>query len=227
MPPRSVNRRVRRRRTIRRRRVRTRRSVRRPRSIYAPSARFFKRKARITAVGTSTTGYASGAITFSLDSLPAYTEYTTLFDQFSVRYVKIYIVHRATNISMIETTNNVAVGMPNLVIVRDYDDSTAPSADEAGYNTLRQYDRSKTFSFTPDRRDFSIGIRPAVAQDINSGVTTSYAPRWKAWVDCDYPATPHYGLKYVIQVPYSGVGTCPSAYFDIYATYYLSFKQAR
>lgn len=197
-------------------------------SKYNLNVRYFKRKCKVGSITTNTGGYVGGSIVFRLDSLPGYTEFTSLFDQYCIRYVKLYFVSRGVNLSIIESINNQAMGMPNIITVRDYDDNTAPSSDEAGYNTLREYSKSKTFSFTTDNRVFTIGIVPSIlSENYRTGVTTAYSPKFKQYLDCSYPDVPHYSIKYCINIPNNGSLSTPQASFDVYATYYLSFKTIR
>lgn len=198
-------------------------------SKYNEPVRFFKRKCKIGTITTNAFGYSGGSIVFRLDQLPNYNEFTSLFDQYCIRYVKVYIVHRALNLSIMETANDFTrVGFPNIISVRDYDDNTAPTSDEAGYNTLREYSKSKTFTYTSERRVYEIGIVPAVlSETYRTGLTTAYAPKFKSYLDCAFPDVPHYAIKYVVNAPNNGGGTTPNVIFDVYATYYLSFKTIR
>lgn len=195
---------------------------------YNMPVRYFKRKVNLGTVTTNVGGYVGALQTFNLALLPNYNELTVLFDQYSIRYVNFYVVMRPTTLSMIESHNNLAMGMPNIAIVKDYDSSTPPTSDENGYNQIREYSSSKTFSFTAERRAFKIGICPAVLTEVyRSGISTAYSPKFKQFIDCTTPDVPHFGLPYVIRVPSSSaVSTLPIT-FDIYATFYVAMRTIR
>lgn len=187
----------------------------------------FKRKMAYPSVTISsgTTGYFAAAYTFALDDLPNYTEFTSLFDRFMISYVKIHIVNRSVNLSQIESYNNAALGFPEIVYCVDNDDNTAPAASAAGMNTIRERGKAKGFLYSSTRRSCSIGLRPAVLSNMYEGVAaTAYSPQWRKWISTTDYATPHYGLKYVIRVPFN-TGVMPGdVTFDVFATYWFKCK---
>lgn len=220
--------RTRRRRPARRRRMFRPSYLGRRGLISSPTVFRFKRKCLLDTLvipSSSTTGVLTKGYAFKLADIPNHTEFTQLFDQYSIRYIKLYIVHRGTNLSMIEASNT-GVGMPIMLITRDYDDNSAP----ASMDSLREYAKSKFFAFTPERRMFRMGITPAMQRsNYDSAVSTSYSPKFKQYIDCNSPNTPHYAVKLGVQSPspLSGGTLGYNVYLDIYATYYISFKTVR
>lgn len=199
---------------------------------YSSNSHYFKRKVYLGTVSCSSvaasTGYAGATQIFYLQDLPNYTEFTNLFDSYCIRYVKWYCILRSTGLSMIESVNNNTTGMPNIICARDYDTGTsgAPTNNLAGYQDIQQYSRSKSFAYTPDKRVFVIGIKPAVAAVNYKGVgTVGYTAKFNTKIDCVDSNVPHYGLRYVIQTPSTGASTTTT--FDIYATYYLQMWNVR
>lgn len=184
----------------------------------------FKRKLSypaVTVAGASN-GYASAGYVFALNDLPNYAEFTALYRQFMITYVKLHIVNRAVNLSLIESYNNNALGFPEIVYSVDHTDNTAPAASAAGMNTLRECGRSKGFLWTSSRRSCSVGQKPAILDSSYKGVaSTAYSPKFNQWISTADPGTPHYGLKYCIRIPFD-TGACPGDIsFDVYATYYF------
>lgn len=197
-------------------------------SPYNATTYYFKRKCKLISLNTNSGGYLSNTFIFGLNQLPNYTEFTTLGDQFCIRYIKLYAVYRGTTLSMIESANNSYIGYPNLICVRDYDDDSIPTPSETGYNELREYNKSKTFTFTAEKRCFQIGLTPAIRTEAYRSLTTSsYVPKFKQYIDCDTPDTPHYGLKMVIQTPSISALNTPISYYDFYATFYIALKNVR
>lgn len=176
-------------------------------------------------IASGSNGFSGFGISVTLDGLPNYTEFTNLFDQYKITYVKFYFVNRGTNLSMIESYNNAALGMPQMVICVDKDDIATPASSEAGMNAIRERAKARSFCWTPEKRVFTIGWKPNVLGAVyESGISTAYTPKTNTWIDCSDPATPHYGLKGVIQVPFS-TGVMPGELrFDVYATVYVSCR---
>lgn len=197
---------------------------------YSESTHLFKRKVQlgpVTVSGAGASSYTGANVQFMLQDLPNYTELTALFDQYTIRYIKWYLVCRASNTSLVESAVTSFIGMPNIICTRDYDSSTAPASSAAGYATIQEYSRSKSFSFTPDKRVFSIGLKPATLQATYiSAISTGYTAKFNQVVDCANPDVKHYGLLYVIQVPASA-GMATNVVFDSYATFYLAMKNVR
>lgn len=196
---------------------------------YNATTYLFKRKCSLgtVTVTAATGGYVGAAQQFRIDQLPNVSEFTTLFDQYTIRYVKWYLVLRSTGTSMVESAVNGSIGMPNLIVVRDYDDATVPASSNVGYDELREFNKAKTFCFTAERRCFRIGIKPAVLSEVyRSGVATSYVPKFNQRIDCVTADVPHFGLRYVIQVPTTALLTY-AVTFDIYATFYLAMSNVR
>lgn len=223
-------RRFRRRRTLRRR-VRRGRVMRPSRALRYNTVHRFVRKCRVTSlvVPALGNGYYGYSYAPTLNLVPNYTEYQVLYDQFRIDYVKLWFVARGSTLSMIESYNTQQLGMPEVVSCVDHDDINAPTSDEAGMNDLRERGRSKCHSFTAERRAFSVGWKPNTLTQLFRSSTPGL-DGYKAsygWLDVDYASTPHYGFKAVFRVPFTG-GTMPADYtFDVFATYYLRFKDTR
>lgn len=189
-----------------------------PQSLYK-----FRRKYNVGSVSTSAlTGEVLGSQYFTLDSLPNYAEYTSLFDRYQLTYIKFEIIWRSNNLSYIETANNSAIAIPRIFMVEDRDDSNlATTIDQ-----LREYQSCRMTVLNSYRRVASMSMRPnhlgMVFQDLTH---TAYSPKC-GWLDCGYPAAPHYGIKWGIEVQGTG-GSRPIATFDLEATVWVAFKDPR
>lgn len=128
--------------------------------------------------------------TFQLSDLPNATEFTSLFDQFKLTHVKMY-VHLRKDPGAQSAANAI---YPRMYVVRDFTDATTP----ATIDELRQYSTCQCKVLEPNKR-VSFNIKPALLQAAyRSAVSTAYSPVWNRWVDVAYADAPHYGIKYAI-----------------------------
>lgn len=151
----------------------------------------FKRMAdsgTITGLATYTPFLAGYQFTF--DSIPGYTEFTNLYDQYRINFI-VQKWHLR-----IDPGAQVAASAtyPKLYWVVDNDDSTAA----ANINELRQHSRCRMAVMNPNK-PVVVKFRPNILmQAYESATTTAYVPKWKQFVDCADSSTPHYGLKIAI-----------------------------
>lgn len=208
-----------------------RRSMRLKRGVggYSATTHLFKRKTSLgpLVVGSGGNGYLGSFQTFQLNLLPNSGEFTVLFDQYTIRRVKFYIVMRASMTTLVESAVNLAIGMPNIICVKDYDDATAPASSLAGYNELQEYANSRSHYWSAEKRVFKVNLKPAVLGEVfRSAIATTYSPKWNQKIDCVNPDVPHYGVRFVISVPSSGLLAQPVT-FDLFATYYFAMHNVR
>lgn len=206
MPPRRFQIRV-----VRRRRLN---AVRRParrgivvKKLVGSNVHSFKRTVfNSGAVSGSTLNDVYGALSFNLSSVPNYTEFTALFDQYRIDAVKVTFMPRANSAEL--GTNQ---GITKLFTVVDYDDAATPTA----INELMQYENLKTTRSTDDHNRT---LRPMLARAVYQAGLTAYGTG-RGWVDCANPSVPHYGLRYALQQLPAG-----NQSYDLKIKYYLSFK---
>jgi len=142
---------------------------------------------RSLSAGTITTSASSpvfGSLRFSLDQLPAYAEFTNLFDAYRIIQVTVTFIP--------------TMGMPNgttsssLYTVIDYDDDANLTSlnDALQYPSMQQSLPGSIIERT---------LSPSAASAAFSGVFTSFARMPKStWVDATSPGVRYYGLKYAI-----------------------------
>lgn len=158
-------------------------------------------------ISGSTLGDTYGALQFNLSAVPAYTEYTALFDMYRINKVKVTFMPRGNSEDLGSTA-----GMVKFFTVLDYDDADAPT----NLTDLLQYENLKTTRVT---RDHSRVLAPRFASEVyQSAVSTGYSAR-RGWLDCDNPSIQHFGLKWCWQQLPAGAQT-----MDIKIDYHLSFK---
>lgn len=143
--------------------------------------------------GTGGTGYAD---VFTLDKLPQYTEFDTLYDRYMITsvVVKFQLISNPDSAYFpgSSTTVNADNWYPKLWYYTDYDDNTAPTS----LDDVKQVARAKHVVLRPNK-EIKVVVKPAIlAQTYRTSTSTGYAPVWKQWVDIANVDVPHYGLKY-------------------------------
>lgn len=128
-------------------------------------------------------GVVSGGYTFALSNLPDYTEFTSLYDQFRIKWVKVKFIFQT---QVAETAPVNSPGMFYSVI--DLDDASAP--------TLSYCQSAKWAKLTQAVGTHTRFLRPRTLTQLYNGLGSAYAVNKIQWLDCDYANTPHYGLKY-------------------------------
>lgn len=157
---------------------------------------------------SSLTG-GSFAYNFSLNDLPNYTEFTSLYDMYKLNAVKITFIPQQTesiSLGSINNANNV-----RFFSAIDYNDSSAP----ASANELREYQTCKVTSVFKQHKRYI--YKPKILDSVSSSRT--------AWIATASPSTNHYGLK--VWVDPIDSTTTTSMTYQVEAKLYLSFKQVK
>lgn len=158
------------------------------------------------------------SLSFNLQQLASYTEFTNLFDQYKIYKVVLDIrPYCATqNVTVNNTTNNVAYPYVHCVI--DHDDDTLLTA----VSDYQQYSSYRRF---PVGRPMKISIIPRVSTAVyQSALSTGYSAK-RAWIDSENSLVPHYGFKFGING--AGLGITSSYAIDIEATFYIGCRGVR
>ncbi len=161
-----------------------------------------------------------GAISFRLDDLNQSSTFSSLFDQYRIDRVHLSFRTRnsAATLFNVAAPNNSA---PELVVVADFDDASAPSA----LTDLYQYDNC-IIANSGDSID--VLIEPSITPSLYAaGAFSGYAVQGSedVWIDVANTAVPVYGIKFGI-TPLQ-VSTTAVWAWDITATYVVSFRNIR
>lgn len=207
------------------RRLRVRRPIRQ-------NIHYFKRTTKISDItaswnlATGTATNIAGTYALSLDALPNYAEFTSLYDQYCIKGIKLSFVPSG-NSYITSTVSGIpqAVGFSRFHSVIDYDDSSVP----ANENELLQYHTLKTTQGTRQHsRYFKPKVQFTVTDNDVLGTTANAAPRSNVWLDCANPTVDHLGLKVWCAAPLNtGALASTSITYSVYATMYLAFKNVR
>lgn len=168
---------------------------------------------KLMITGNDTTSFGYGALSFALNDLPNYTEYTNLYDFFRITGVKLRF--RMTQ-DRASTASNQGQ-KPTLIVARDYNDTAAWSS----ITDAAQYPKFKYLLFSHDGNQMyqaSMFLRPAVLTNTyKTAVSSGYSANWKAKVSTVDYSCPFYGLKYAYERLFAGYS------IEVHATYYVKF----
>ena len=182
---------------------------------------------------TQTFNYTNGsgteydnAMSFQLSDIINLSEFTNLYDRFRIKYVVVKFsvinVPESYWAPVSATAVNALSIYPRLWYCPDYDDVTATTI-----NDLKQRPQTKMRYLKPNRT-VNIIVRPAVnGQAYRTAISTAYTPMWKTWIDMGQNDTPHYGLKYAIDLQsFTPLPACPVSVV-VERCYYFECKDVR
>lgn len=137
-----------------------------------------------------------GSLQFKLSDVTAYSDFTELFDHYTIDQVDIEV----TNLHNSANTQQFAALMPTIMYVCDFDDATPPVA--AQY--MNEFQRAKSWTFRGDGQPLKFSVRPRIASTVYAtGVTAAYGPgKQGQLIDSDRTDVPFYGVKFWIQDAY-------------------------
>jgi len=150
----------------------------------------------------------TAALPIVLSNFPSYTEFTSLFDTYTISKVDATFMFNRTSS---EAGSSVTDLMPTLVTANDYDDGNAP----ATVTNLLQY---KSCHFHRLDTPITLSFKPKVSATVwqSLGVSGFMQPNGVQWVDAAYPGIPFYGLKYALMGDQAGgAGTNTIGYLTL------------
>lgn len=175
--------------------------------------RFVRGVAMQTISGNAAFAPFQSVLGATLDACLNHTEFTNLYDQFRIDWVKAQFYLR------IDPSAQVAASAsyPRIYWFRDYDDQGL-----ASLNDVRENSKGKRAILHPNR-PVTIWFKPNVLSEIyRTAVTTGYSPKFSQWIDCSVPNLVHYGIKYAIDDL-----TNTNYRVDLEIQYGLSMRQSR
>lgn len=175
--------------------------------------RFVRGCAMQTIVGNAVYAPYQSVLGATLDNTLNHTEFTSLYDQFRIDWVKAQFFLR------IDPSAQTAAGAsyPRMYWFRDYDDQAL-----ASLNDVRENSKGKRAILHPNR-PVTIWFKPNVLSEIyRTAVTTGYSPKFNQWIDASVPNLVHYGIKYCIDDL-----TNTNYKVDLEVTYGLSMRNSR
>lgn len=179
----------------------------------------FKRSLSIGSIGANASGEAFWSGTFSLAQVPGNGDFTSLFDRYRITHVQLqfYLKYDPASGAADPTTNQGNATHPCMYIVKDYDDANLPTL-----NSLREHAKCKQIILN-GTKIVKYNVKPATLTEVyRTGVTSTYSPNWKQWVDMANTDTPYYGVKFGLENMFGTNQT-----LQIRATYWFECKDTR
>lgn len=152
---------------------------------------------------------AGAAFDFSLNDVPNSTDFTNLFDRYSLDKIELMFFYQNTPAA---TTN----AFPTLVHSIDVNDASTPTLQ----NQVLERGNVKIESFTLSKNVIRITFIPRTLAPA-SGALLSLQMPLGTLVDTASPDQPYYGLKAWVQ-NYNSTAT-PSGVMRLYAKYHFTF----
>lgn len=145
---------------------------------------------------------------FSLDQLPAYSEFTNLYDSYRIDKVRV-------TFEPFSNINSWAHYCPMIRVIKDYNDNNALGSASSYYQdeTMRSY---------PFLKRFSVVVYPKTSTAVYDGLLSAYTEtKGKPWIHMANNDVPHYGLK----VYFGNSGAANGTYlYNVFIKYYISCK---
>jgi len=163
-------------------------------------------------MGTAGTDGLFG-LSFKLSDLPSYSQFTALFDEYRIRAIKVYWLPCFN----VNTSNSSTGTVPQLISAIDYDDASTPG----NANVINSFDTCRVHGLLD--KMYTRSFKPSVALATYTTSFVGYAQRQDQWIDCNSPATTHYGLKWG-SVDANNSSSTWSHYLR--ATFYIDFRKA-
>lgn len=140
-------------------------------------------------------------------------DFTALYDQYKITGVKATFLYQVS-----DSGATGASVLPTIMWATDYDDILPPT-----YPALRAKQNVKQRILSANS-PFSVFYRPKTQTTIQSsnGALIPNAAVTRGFLNCEFPAVDHCGLRFSLNNMYGSTGT--SAQLEIKFTYYLSLK---
>lgn len=181
----------------------------------------------VTVPAISADVFLGKAYHFQLDQLPDYSDFTTLYDAYTITGVKL-VWNFAGNTAPIYDTY-FANMPPECLFAIDYDDADAPTSDVAGWKSLQQM-RSRFITIGNKATcRYKMFVRPRIlGMAYETAVTTAYVPlKARTYIDMSNVDVPHYGVKMVLRIPHIADSHEVTVRVNVSAKFYVTCKHPR
>lgn len=192
-----------------------------PRQIRNRSISYINRvteMASFTMAAVSNT-WAKADYVFRIATLPGFGELTGLFDQYKITGIKVTVYPRFRDQTLGQGTS--AVATPAVWICASDDGSDILP------NKLSAMQVSRARRINDPYKPFSMFIRPKFLVETAVGVGISGAHSKTGWLDTDNNQVTHFGFAIAGDCPGYGTTSFNPLVFDLYAKYYMQFKDPK
>jgi len=129
------------------------------------------------------------AFPFSLNQVPAATEFTALFDKYRITGVDLTFSYYFITTQSPASPGGASQIWPILNLYMDDDDAIIPTTK----GEVEQRMSVQRVAFAPTRQTISVSLKPRFVQS-RAGTSANLAPSG-TWVDMSTPGVQHYGVK--------------------------------
>lgn len=165
--------------------------------------------------------WGSNAGNNSQIGVPNYTEFTNLFDEWKIDYIKIKMMY-TTNVVNASATNPVFsnLSLPTVQHAVDTDDDVPPTSS----NDLLQYQNLRTRMFDTNGPEY-VQFKPKaqLATEAGNILATGYASNYGGWLNTASTGTDYMGMKIFADLSGNSAATHMGD-FVFYITYGLKFR---
>ena len=185
-------------------------------------------KKGISMASSSTPSHTAYGLDFKLSRLPNYSEFTALFDAYKITGIKLRIIPRYSNSDLNVLEGNTYMPKP-MYITADQDDITVGASwteVDAMQNEATRIIPVISNNGSPVTMYLKVKPQTVLQTNLGAGLSTATAGQFSGWIDTVQPDVVHYGLKLLVPTkPY--VMAQLKCEFDVFATYYLKFKNVK
>lgn len=183
---------------------------------------FCRYSERLLQIESDVLSWQGGAMSFNLQEVAQYTDFTNMFDSYQICKVKVTFspdIEQVTQLVGSTLPNDFII--PSFYVCRDHDNTVAPS-DEA---TIAS--RSETIR-VPATKPVTVSLVPQIGREIyRTAVSTAYeTPYEVVWLDNVYADVPHYGLLYGMSAT-AGTINGPQFKYNIKTQYWIRCRGVR
>lgn len=161
---------------------------------------------------------------FRLEKLPDYTDFTTLFDAYRIKKVRLTWIYSSNSSDQVAPATTSALPMLGWCIDQD-DGAPLGSTPTSALAATSQYD---SFQLHRLDRPLTMTVAPKLASSVyaqGSFSAFTEVPN-SAWVDMTYPNAQYYGIKWFID-PAGNTTNLTLGTVTVIAKYYIEFKTPR
>lgn len=130
---------------------------------------------------------------WTLNSLPGYTEFTSLYDSYRIDMVEV--IWELTPVFTLGTTTKTSNIMPVIMAWPDYDNATAPASLLVA-DQIAQVERLQLSEARPSVRR---SIRPKLQLGVAGAPVNQGANQPSQFLDMTYDSIVHYGVKFWVK----------------------------
>jgi len=166
----------------------------------------------------SSSSFTDGLVSFTLSSLPDYTDFTNLYDHYRVDKLVVHFISSINDVNIANSIQDVGT----LVTAVDFDGG----ATGLTYNQFLSYESCE---MTPHCKNKTITIQPkaelAAKDNTAAVVSVAESSTKNLWWDCSNVNIPFYGVRYALTPESNPTGY--HVWYTVWVEAFVTFKNTR